>query len=72
MARVTYYDYICGCYKLKDDVSTNIIQRMGRIEDAIENYINIADLPFQGNDSEMITDRLEAIVNAFENAQERF
>lgn len=66
--RVTYYDYIARCYKLKDDVSVNIIQRMGKIEDAIENYINVADLPFQGNDSEMITDRLEAIVNTFENA----
>lgn len=66
--KVTYYDHIARCYKLKDDVSVNIIQRMGKIEDAIENYINVADLPFQGKDSEMITDRLEAIVNAFENA----
>ena len=70
--RVTYYDHIARCYKLKDDVSVNIIQRMGKIEDAIENYINIAGLPFQGNDSEMIADRIRAIVNAFESAQERF
>ena len=70
--RVTYYDHIARCYKLKDDVSVNIIQRMGKIEDAIENYINIADLPFQENDSEMIADRIRAIVSAFENAQERF
>jgi hypothetical protein len=32
MDRVTYYDMLAGCYKLKPDVSTNIIQRLGRLE----------------------------------------
>lgn len=42
MDRVTYYDMLAGCYKLKPDVSTNIIQRLGRLESCNNNYIRIA------------------------------
>lgn len=68
MARVTYFDHICGCYKLKSDIHANIIQRMGKIEDAIENYINVAEAPFADNTVDMIYDRIDDIVNAYKNA----
>ncbi|HCJ37852.1 MAG TPA: hypothetical protein DHV37_05945 [Erysipelotrichaceae bacterium] len=41
--RVTYYDRLCDCYKLKDDANTNIIQKLGKLEtlfDCIYNVLN--------------------------------
>ncbi len=66
--RVTYYDHIARCYKLKDDVSVNIIQRMGKIEDAIEAYKAIEGLPFSENTPDWTADRIKSIINAFESA----
>ena len=70
--RVTYYDRFAECYKLKNEVSTNIIQRLGKIEDAIQEYKTVSELPFADNTVDMVSDRINDIVNAYENAQERF
>ena len=64
--RVTYYDHIARCYKLKDDVSVNIIQRMGKIEDAIEDLAKI-DLPFTDYTSDWQYDKIMNVINTYKN-----
>lgn len=41
MDRVTYYDELAGCYKLKPESKSNIIQRLGRFESDLENLLQL-------------------------------
>lgn len=41
--RVTYYDELAGCYKIKPDTSPNVIQRLGRLESDFDNLYQILD-----------------------------
>ena len=36
MNRVTYYDELAGCFKIKADISVNIVQQMGAMENLHE------------------------------------
>lgn len=41
--RVTYYDELAGCYKLKPEVKPNVIQRLGRLETDFDNLYQILE-----------------------------
>jgi hypothetical protein len=36
MDKLTYYDELAGCYKIKPEASANVIQRLGQLEHGIE------------------------------------
>lgn len=43
MSRLTYYDDLAGCYKLKPESNSNVIQRLGQLESDQDNLLQIKD-----------------------------
>ena len=36
MDKLTYFDELAGCYKIKPEASANVVQRLGKLEHGIE------------------------------------
>lgn len=36
MDKLTYYDELAGCYKIKPDIPSNVIQQLGKLEHGVE------------------------------------
>jgi len=63
MNRLTEYDELCGCYKLRRDAVGNAVQRLGRLEDNMEFVNDIMQMYDNNSISETdVTIRLREIV----------